>query len=278
MASNVSEARRRKIMERGSDRLALITGRIQSLPPSSSHEEITTDSDNPSSQPLISHPAAVSPHGEDEHDPVTNASQTEADIGESNLAPPLRKCEISVEALGACASEFSGKAQSPLVSSIDQNSSASTLDSEQHLEQQRPQHRFFTPNQISSAIASSERTRILCSVTVALLVVLSYLGFPLLGSYIIKSMLSFRPLYLLLLTNVTIVLARLLADKQTGFERAAGDENETPSLNGYGWAEQVGNTLETGLVMQKALDAIFMDCSVYAIIVICGLSLASLFS
>ncbi|KAM4074493.1 hypothetical protein ACJW30_10G097600 [Castanea mollissima] len=121
MASNVSEARRRKIMERGSDRLALITGRIQSLPPSSSHEEITTDSDNPSSQPLISHTTA-------------------------------------------------------------------------------------------------------------------------------------------------------------GFERAAGDENETSSLNGYGWAEQVGNTLETGLVMQKALDAIFMDCSVYAIIVICGLSLASLFS
>lgn len=213
----------------------------------------------------------------EKHDPITNACQTEADIGESNLAPPLRKCEISVEALGTCASEFSGKAQSPLVSSIDQNSSASTLNSEQHLEQQRPQHRF-TPNQISSAIASSERTRFLCSVTVALLVLLSYLGFPLLGSYIIKSMLSFRPLYLLLLTNVTIVLARLLVDKQTGFERAARDENETPSLNGYGWAEQVGNTLETGLVMQKALDAIFMDCSVYAIIVICGLSLASLFS
>lgn len=274
-------------MERGSDRLALITGQIQSLPSSSSsHEEITIDSDNPSSQPLISHTAAVSPHGEDEgsgsfmvkHDPITDACQTDADIGESNLAPPLRKCEISDEALGACASEFNGKAQSPLVSSIDQNSSASTLNSEQHLEQQRPQHRFFTPNQISSAIASSERTRFLCSVTVALLVVLSYLGFPLLGSYVIKSMLSFRPLYLLLLTNVTIVLARLLVDKQTGFERAARDENETTSLNGYGWAEQVGNTLETGLVMQKALDAIFMDCSVYAIIVICGLSLASLFS
>ena len=59
MASNVREARRRKIMERGSDRLALITGQIQSLPSSSSsHEEITIDSDNPSSQPLISHTAA----------------------------------------------------------------------------------------------------------------------------------------------------------------------------------------------------------------------------
>ena len=58
MASNVREARRRKIMERGSDRLALITGQIQSLPSSSSHEEIKTDSDNPSSQPLISHTAA----------------------------------------------------------------------------------------------------------------------------------------------------------------------------------------------------------------------------
>lgn len=261
MATNIREARRRKIVDRGSDRLALITGRIQTLP--SSPEENTTDSgSDPSSQPLISHDQhlqpTVSSHGEDEvsgsllqkHDPITNAGQTDDYNGESNLVPTLRECETSIESLRAYPSEVSGKAQSTLISSIDQNSSASTLGSERHLEQQRPRRRFFTPNQIHSAIAASESTRLLCSVTVALLVVLSYLGFPLLGSYIIKSILSFKPLYLLLLTNVTVVIARLLIDKQRGFESAARDENETPSLNGYSWAEQVGKTLETGLVMR----------------------------
>lgn len=212
-----------------------------------------------------------------EPDPIANASQTNAYDGGSNLPPPLHKSETSIEALRTPASEVICKVQSPLVSSIDQNSSASTLGSEQHLQQQVQRHRFFTPNQISSAIAASENIRLLSSATVALIVILSYLGFPLLGTYIIKSIISFRPLYLLLLTNVTAVLAQLLFGKQRGFQRAARDENETTQLNGgYGWAEQVSRTLETGLVMQKAFDAVFMDCSVYAVTVICGLSLAHL--
>ena len=212
-----------------------------------------------------------------ERDPISNASQTNIYGGGSDLPPSLNESEACIEALrtpAAPAAEVSGKVQPTLVSSIDQNSSASTLASEQHLQQ----HRFFTPKQICSAILASENIRLLSSVTVALIVVLSYLGFPLLGTYIIKSIISFRPLYLLLLTNVTVVLAQLLFGKQRGFQRAARDENETTQLNGYGWAEQVSRILETGLVMQKAFDAVFMDCSVYAITVICGLSLAQLFS
>jgi hypothetical protein len=62
MATNIREARRRKIVDRGSDRLALITGRIQTLP--SSPEENTTDSgSDPSSQPLISHDQHLQPTG-----------------------------------------------------------------------------------------------------------------------------------------------------------------------------------------------------------------------
>lgn len=212
-------------------------------------------------------------------DPITNAGQNNADYGENNLAPPLDKCDTSIEAVRDPASEVSGKeVQSPLIPSTDHNSSASTLGSERHLEQQTQHHSFFTPSQITSAIAASESTRLLCSVTMALLVVLSYLGLPLLGSYIIQSIITFKPLYLLLLTNVTVVLARILSAKQRGFERAARDENDTASVGGYGLAERVSKSLETGLVMQKAFDAVFMDCSVYAMVVICGLSLAHLFS
>jgi len=285
-------------VERGADRLALIAGRIQTLPPS--HDENTANAaSDPSSQPLlsndqdlqpqVSNQTTVSPQGEDkapgslllERDPISNASQTNVYDGGSDLPPSLNKSETCIEALitpATPAAEVNGKVQPTLVSSIDQNSSDSTFASEQHLQQQIQQHRFFTPKQISSAIAASENIRLLSSVTVALIVVLSYLGFPLLGTYIIKSIISFRPLYLLLLTNVTVVLAQLLFGKQRGFQRAARDENENTQPNGYGWAEQVSRTLETGLVMQKAFDAVFMDCSVYAITVICGLSLAQLFS
>jgi hypothetical protein len=59
MATNVREARRKKIMDRGADRLALIAGRIQTLPP---HDENTTSSaSDPSSQPLISNDRDLQP-------------------------------------------------------------------------------------------------------------------------------------------------------------------------------------------------------------------------
>lgn len=55
MASDGKEERRRRIVERGSDRMALITGQIQSLDSSSSQASSTTSNyshlahDNPSS-------------------------------------------------------------------------------------------------------------------------------------------------------------------------------------------------------------------------------------
>lgn len=73
------------------------------------------------------------------------------------------------------------------------------------------------------------------------------------------------------------MLTRLTFEKQRDFERAARDESETP-LNGYGWAEQLSKSFEMGLVMQKAFDALSVDCSVYVIFVICGLSLSQLFT
>lgn len=82
----------------------------------------------------------------------------------------------------------------------------------------------MTPNQITSAIAASEKSRHRCSVAVALLVVLSHLGFPLLGCNFTRSVIISRPLYLDLLTNVTPVLAPLLFNNHRGFEGAVEAE------------------------------------------------------
>lgn len=66
MATDAREARRRKIVDRGADRLALITGRIQTLPSSSHDENTTTLGPDPLYQPLISNGQDLQPHVSDQ--------------------------------------------------------------------------------------------------------------------------------------------------------------------------------------------------------------------
>ncbi|KAJ0091660.1 hypothetical protein Patl1_12857 [Pistacia atlantica] len=285
MAANSRDSRRRKILERGSDRLAFIKGQLPSPP----QQQFNYDSKTESPQPLISHETHLSDQitdftdGENKgknvlsgstllkEDPVLDAGHNSAHHNGSSEESPLPQQGTSIEDSRAPASEVHGVVQSSIFSSTGESESVSTSKEEQQLEPQRCQSRLFTPSQISSAISATEHIRLFCSVAVALLVVLSYVGFPLLGSNIIKSIISFRPLYLVLLTNLTIVLSRLLFDNHGGLRRAIRGENNIPSTDAYGWAEQASKALEVGLLAQKVINAIFMDCSVYSIIVICGL-------
>ncbi|KAJ6330111.1 hypothetical protein OIU76_008856 [Salix suchowensis] len=99
---------------------------------------------------------------------------------------------------------------------------------------------------IASSAETSEKSRLRCSVAVALLDVLLHLGFPLLGSNFTRSVIISRPLYLDLLTNVTPVLAPLLFNNHRGFEGAVEAENKIPSTGGSGtdWTGQAGDALE----------------------------------
>ncbi|KAJ7958611.1 Transmembrane protein [Quillaja saponaria] len=293
MATNSREARRRRIVERGSDRLALITGRVPATPssPSSpfslsspfavdtgiSSQQLTPhDHDQDQDQRTHHHVSDrnsfnVSPSANDKvsepillkHDHVTDPS---TDSGR-NLPPHLSEFEANNNSVKVLASELSEEGQPPPVSSI------TNLGTEQRSQPQTLESSIFTPMHISSAITASESTRLFCSMAIALLVVLSYIRFPILGSKVIKSILSFRPLYFVLLTNCTVVLARLLSEKPRGPGRVSRGEQKTPPVDGDDWAEKLGRTLEAGLLVQKVIDALFIDCSIYAIIVICGLSL-----
>lgn len=182
---------------------------------------------------------------------------------------PLNKCEAIDEAPRAPASEVC-EVRPSLESSRDQDSYVSTMAMDSRFERHMQQYIVFTPKQISSAIVATESIRLCCSIAVGLLVVLSCLGFPILGSNIIQSILSFRPFYLALLTNVTFVLAQLL--KLRGYGRIGGGQHRTTSAEGYEWTDHVGNALELGLLIQRVLNSVFMDFSVYATIVVCGLS------
>ncbi|XVF89225.1 hypothetical protein PTKIN_Ptkin19aG0112900 [Pterospermum kingtungense] len=308
------ESRRRKILERGSDRLAFITGQLQNLPPQSPHQPHTETETPPPSDfrhqdpPLsFSTQATVSPFPHDKasgfdadqsHSSAYNGGIVEDSISQGGVEPSHDKAsgpelikhdpsfdadqshtsaynggigEGSIEPSNDPALDASGEPNSLPESLDDQSSFNSTSRVVQHSETRSGHRNLFTPKQISSAIDASQKTRLLCSVVVAVLVVLSHLGFPLLGNRFLGTTISFRPLYFVLLTNVTMVIARLLFSDRRSSQSSIGGGGEN-RVDDNNWAEQLSKTLEVGLVAQKVIDAVFMDFSVYAIIVICGLS------
>ncbi|XVE71081.1 hypothetical protein DITRI_Ditri10aG0121400 [Diplodiscus trichospermus] len=201
MASSTRESRRRKILERGSDRLALITDQVQNLPP---HPRDQTDVDR--SPPLVPHDqdpppnfsrqAAASSNAHDQgstpvllkHDP--GRSQTSAYNGGTGEGSVSHRGRTTIEPSKDPVLDASGEVNSLPVSLDDQSSFISTSEVVPHSETQSRQHNLFTHKQISSAIDASEKTRFLCSVVVAILVLLSHLGFPFLGNRFLGSIIS----------------------------------------------------------------------------------------
>lgn len=175
----------------------------------------------------------------------------------------------------AYASDSDDKVPSfPISSSVQNPSSVSTPVTEQKLEHPAASRKIFTPSQIIYAIAVSEKTRISLSLLAAILVVLSYIRFPIVSSFVVKSALLSRPLYLVLMTNITIVLAHILLEKRSGADRVEREVSSEGSDGGSDLADQVGMALESGFVLQNIASAVFTDSSVFAVVVICGLSLA----
>ncbi|CAN6826854.1 unnamed protein product [Brassica oleracea] len=267
MASNSREARRRKILERGSDRLAFITGQINGVPPpppsslSQSHlspetipsrDEIPTERetgslscvgfDDPGSDiaAFTSHQENISEASMlDNMDPIIHQSRADS------LQPPK------------------------FTESLAEASDSDPRDATIQPSPATPSVAFtplvtITPKHIGAAIDASEYARMFSSILIALLVVLSHLGFSSLGSIV-----SFRPVFLLLLTDATIVLGRILLSHHGDPPSASRRENSV--MNGLGIADQVGNALEMVMMMKKIMNAVSMDFSLYAVFLICGL-------
>jgi hypothetical protein len=125
------------------------------------------------------------------------------------------------------------------------------------------EHLNFTPQEITKAISATESNRFLASLAIAFLVVLSNWGLDI-GGTITRVLVGTRPLLFLIITNITIVLTLLM-------------ENKDPNARGrpvgvnLGSADRLGQILEIGLLLQKALGALLIDCSVCAVIMICFL-------
>ncbi|XP_059457768.1 uncharacterized protein LOC132187466 [Corylus avellana] len=244
VSNNGREERRRRIAERESDRMGLITGRIKNLPASSS----------PSSSSSL-------------HDHIDD------DTSDSTLLKHEGNDEVSrgnTFGIGCQGEPQLNKIQPSLGASVVERTST---DSEPLPKPRMQQPKLFTSRGINSCIIASESTRVISALIIAFLVVLSYVDYPLFGRNIVKSesVVASRPLYILLLTDVTIVLARLYLERRRDSDEAE-EERGVPREDGHNW-ETAEKILERGLVVYQIVRAIFIDCSVYAVVVICGLSL-----
>ncbi|CAA0837240.1 Unknown protein [Striga hermonthica] len=139
----------------------------------------------------------------------------------------------------------------------------------------------ISPKEINFSIISSENTRVICSLVIAILVVLSHVNLP---HNVVESnsLIAYRPLYALLLTDMLLVAARLalysegkeVDDKDAELEGLGGhnDNNKKKNIGDNNWDGAV-KLLEWGLVLHQTVRAVFIDCSFYVAVVVCGLSL-----
>ncbi|MBA0705421.1 hypothetical protein Golax_017613 [Gossypium laxum] len=140
----------------------------------------------------------------------------------------------------------------------------------------RNQPNLFSSKLVNSCIIASERARSLCALVIAICVLLSHINFPLLGLSIGRSdsNVASKPLYIILLTDLAIVLSRLFLDKK-GVVSAEVEEEKPAAAsqdNKENWDGAV-MLLERGLVAYQTMRALFIDFSIYAVVVICGTSL-----
>lgn len=297
------EARRRKILERGSDRLAFIAGQSRSVNPSSSSSsplpptlqpEQHQEQENPRSTTTTTttddlhhiDAAGVEAH---KHQPIDQTFNTEVEDDKEELLPKcdadrefssyetsseFAKCKMGKRFQGgmrkeaAANAEQDGKIAEPSTSPIVHLSSDQVVDRAPNVNSPMI-HQVFTSKQISHAISASENIRILCAVSIALLVVMSTHGYCLGGTFL-GTIPNLRPLYLVLLTDTTIIIGHLFVSRKSYSKD--GEEARRTRQEESGLANNIGNALEIGLLFQKALNAAFMDCSICAVIMISGLA------
>ncbi|KAM7254652.1 hypothetical protein ACFE04_004032 [Oxalis oulophora] len=261
MASS-REERRKRILERGNDRLALITGRIH--PSSSPLSSPSVNQCNNSPRfPLIDQINAIP-------EPTNNASASKLIKQETNDSISGKKRTAS-RPQEEHHDETSREALQPSI--MNKETQNKTSDDKHSIPKPRSrQPRFFTSKRLNSCIIASEDKRNFCALVIALLVVLSYVDVALFGVNLVQSesILASRPLYIILVTDATIVLALMYRQAQSPDE--SEDEKGQQNKDGQ-QLDRAIRLMERGLVVYQVIRGLFIDFSVYSVIVICGLSL-----
>jgi hypothetical protein len=243
------EERRRRIMERGSDRLALITGQLHNLDPSS-----PSSSSSSSASHNRTYSESFMPQTKSDHHQI--------------LESPSLKYQFK--------EEVKARSEEPKLSTVlHKPLKIEPTKQEEATRSQKSQNQrpicFFSSKKLNASIISSERTRSLSSLTIAAFVVL----LPRLNITSSNTILALRPLWLLILTDCAIVMSHLTTEASGGglSHEMEEDGKGRDGNNGENWSD-AERLLERGVVVYQALRGMFIDCSLYmVVVVIFGVSL-----
>ncbi|KAL5227530.1 hypothetical protein ABZP36_015795 [Zizania latifolia] len=298
-----ANSRRRRLVERGSDRLAFITGQARSLPSDPSPDSplstvddaysqlserkpreggVVDDKFSNITQLRKSEPSDIVPEiqligqvhlekhkgkGQSNEGDLQKLKTSSAvpEIQPVNEVPFQRHGEETIgkksnhdrSASGQPRKEMETRPRS--VSSNQSNQSDNAGWSVESLKE----NLNFTPHEITQAISATEYNRFLASIIIAFLVVLSNWGLDI-GGTITRVLVGTRPLLFLIITNITVVFTLLMENKDS-------NAKSRPAGSNLGSADSLGQMIEIGLLLQEALTALLMDCSVCAVIMVCFL-------
>ncbi|KAL8205866.1 hypothetical protein R6Q57_009417 [Mikania cordata] len=231
--TNDPTARRRRIAEKGSDRLALITGSRAPNPSASS--------------------PAQSLHSSNASCPPSLTDENLSEITGSKVEPVLRKSESTK-------TEASSKPN-------DRQSYPNKSTHQTYSKMKIYLYKTVSPGQLQPAILATQDMRRKCSFFAGIVAVLSYVGFPVLGSYIIRNIILCRPLVLLMFINVSIIVGPLLLDPMKLIQQelnTTSEHNDVP--------DNLGSPFEWGMLFKTGLCAFFMDLCIYSVVVVCATS------
>ncbi|KAL1533202.1 hypothetical protein AAHA92_33121 [Salvia divinorum] len=250
------EQRRRKIIARGTDRMALITGRINTLDPNPISKCSTFS---------VNRPDLPSPqHFRSSSEPLSANDQAFFQSG---------GCDVATVTANPVEEASTGKDSRSKASDVhkrDQKELTAALTSKNvHLSHTHLLNvlRLINAQAVNSSLSSSEDTRAICSALLGLVVVV----LQIIHHYSVvkhESLVMFRPLLVVALTDFVIVAVRLMPRARTNKEEEAKYEDEDD-----GNLDGAVKLLELGLVLHQMTYAIFVDCSFYLVVVILGLSL-----
>ncbi|CAI0474593.1 unnamed protein product [Linum tenue] len=239
-------------MERGSDRLALITGELKNF-------------EQTSSMPSAGASLSFNEHsrGSDflSNNPVSETQQKEAIIAQQiPKAENLDSSHLSRFVTNPNVSNLSSKPQT----------ATTTIGPSSKIPSKRKQTTFFSSRRLNACIIASEVPRAKCSFVISILVLFFHFARSLIG--IEDDAQGYRPIYLMALTSVMIVMLRMIHGKGTVIEDAQ-EEKSGDNAEDKSWRDAF-MVLERGLTAYQAIEGLFINCSIYLIVVISGLSLA----
>lgn len=253
------DRRRRRILEKGQDRMALISRRKNDPDPTSRSQPLNgqtsatyiEEEETSHSMPSAQYEQAVKPL---QHDQVCSLIREEPFVRK-----PVPRAEPSrvPRADDVILAGPSAAVPKPVLVAADVAL---------RLAQKIPL-RNVSAQQVIMAVAETEHGRMLCTLLVAVLVILSYAGLPIVGSGSFRRVILFRPLFLLIIADIALIVRRLIPLSMKNLVKGEKDDTKSILGDGFAWAE-AGRALELGLILQSVMGALFADCTIYAAVII----------